>query len=36
VLAEVAQEVGYADHAHMTRDFQEVLEEPPSRFRRHR
>jgi AraC-like DNA-binding protein len=35
-LAEVAQEAGYADHAHMTRDFREALEEPPSQFRRHR
>ena len=35
-LSEVGQEVGYADHAHMTRDFRAALEEPPSQFRRHR
>ncbi len=35
-LAEVAQEVGYADHAHMTRDFREALLEPPSQYRHHR
>lgn len=35
-LSTVAQEVGYADHAHMTRDFRTALEEPPSQFRRHR
>jgi AraC-like DNA-binding protein len=34
-LSEVAQEVGYADHAHVTRDFRAALEEPPSQFRRH-
>ncbi len=35
-LSQVAQEAGYADHAHMTRDFADALQEPPSRFRRGR
>jgi AraC-like DNA-binding protein len=32
-LARLAREVGYADHAHLTRDFREVLGFTPSRYR---
>ncbi|HET6560342.1 MAG TPA: helix-turn-helix domain-containing protein [Marmoricola sp.] len=32
-LTAVAAETGYADHAHMTREFRSTIAEPPSRFR---
>jgi len=32
-LAELAQELGYADHAHLTRDFRQVLGFTPSGYR---
>jgi AraC-like DNA-binding protein len=35
-LASLAHEVGYADHAHLTRDFRGVLGFTPSAFREHR
>lgn len=34
-LATVAAELGYADHAHLTKDFQRVLAMAPSEYRRH-
>lgn len=35
-LARVAAETGYADHAHLTRDFRESVRQTPSDFRRTR
>jgi len=32
-IAEVAHRIGYADHAHMTREFRELTGRPPSDFR---
>jgi AraC-like DNA-binding protein len=34
-LARVASEVGFADHAHMTREFRELIQETPRDFRAH-
>ncbi|KFA93084.1 AraC family transcriptional regulator [Archangium violaceum] len=34
-LSEVAHRIGYADHAHMTRDFRELTGRTPSDFRQH-
>lgn len=33
-LSDVAHDVGYADHAHMTREFRQTLSQTPSAFRR--
>ena len=34
-LATLAAELGYADHSHLTKDFQRVLAMAPSEYRRH-